>query len=503
MSSAAYTADKKGEADDMNAAEVLLDIHVQGPAAAPTIPGPAVTGFPTGAIPEASHFQYHRPPADHYSNITAALGVPASIMGGGDTTMTTMAAAAPASTRKPKKAKAKHSAQPKSRRDKFPQKLMEILSNEDYAETISWLPHGRSFLIHSPERFTENILPHYFKECKFASFTRKLYRWGFRQISKGPDAESFFHKMFRRDKPELCSVITCGKEIRDGCPELHGGINAESLMRLEEAELRANVLQQRKEALARHQLAEQTALRNQTEFAHSAAAAHATNLASIGSHGLPPARPTTMASGYAGVGYARYDPLTGLPIGLHPGSGLLSMGRGTHPTGTRAEATSSAAPITAAGVLGARTSIFASRDTGPYLLDSERLTTLAPNADPVTVQQRLDAMSERILLLKRRQLQALQLREQELQRLEQLEYLRFEQQLAAAAPSTGLATASTCMTLPPAAQHTISHSVEIPAPAPAALDNLSVPTASAGPVPPAVAVADNACNKADSAEKDT
>ena len=146
---------------------------------------------------------------------------------------------------------ASQGASPKSRRDKFPVKLMEILSNDQYIDCIAWLPHGRSFVIHSPERFTEHVLPKITKPCKFSSFTRKLYRWGFRQISKGPDAgeqihtsnmnsqtnryfysalpsflfsltfllcfvclampflvsaESFFHKHFRRDKTTLCNM---------------------------------------------------------------------------------------------------------------------------------------------------------------------------------------------------------------------------------------------------------------------------------------------------------
>ena len=119
---------------------------------------------------------------------------------------------------------------------RFPQRLIEMLADETITDSISWLPHGRSFLVHNPAKFTDEVLPKYFGACKFASFTRKLYRWGFRQISKGPDQDSFFHKNFRRDEPELCDEMICKEEIRDGCPELHGGINAYSLMRMEQAD---------------------------------------------------------------------------------------------------------------------------------------------------------------------------------------------------------------------------------------------------------------------------
>jgi hypothetical protein len=119
---------------------------------------------------------------------------------------------------------------------RFPQRLMEMLADETISDSIAWLPHGRSFLVLNPTKFTDEVLPRYFGACKFASFTRKLYRWGFRQISKGPDAESFFHRLFRRDEPLLCDDMICKEEIRDGCPELHGGINEYSLMRMEQAD---------------------------------------------------------------------------------------------------------------------------------------------------------------------------------------------------------------------------------------------------------------------------
>lgn len=66
---------------------------------------------------------------------------------------------------------------------KFPARLMEMLSDESNGGCITWLPHGRSFLIHDVYKFTDTVLPKYFKGTKFSSFTRKLYRWGFRQVS--------------------------------------------------------------------------------------------------------------------------------------------------------------------------------------------------------------------------------------------------------------------------------------------------------------------------------
>jgi hypothetical protein len=87
--------------------------------------------------------------------------------------------------------------------------LSESRSDSEIAESIAWLPHGRSFEVCNPDKFSKDILPTYFKQAKFSSFTRKLYRWGFRHITKGPDANSFYHELFQRDNSLLCLNMFC------------------------------------------------------------------------------------------------------------------------------------------------------------------------------------------------------------------------------------------------------------------------------------------------------
>ena len=71
----------------------------------------------------------------------------------------------------------------KSKREIFPQRLMDILSEPSLSDVISWLPHGRSFVIIRPDIFTEKVLPKYLppldskSSTKYPSFTRKLNRW--------------------------------------------------------------------------------------------------------------------------------------------------------------------------------------------------------------------------------------------------------------------------------------------------------------------------------------
>jgi HSF-type DNA-binding len=55
-------------------------------------------------------------------------------------------------------------------------KLMEMLSDENNKDAITWLPHGKSFIIYRKKSFSEEVLPKYFKACKYTSFTRKVSR---------------------------------------------------------------------------------------------------------------------------------------------------------------------------------------------------------------------------------------------------------------------------------------------------------------------------------------
>jgi hypothetical protein len=70
-----------------------------------------------------------------------------------------------------------------SKRAIFPQQLLSILSDASLSDVVTWLPHGRSFVIIRPDVFTEKVLPKYIPpvdaraSTKYPSFTRKLNRW--------------------------------------------------------------------------------------------------------------------------------------------------------------------------------------------------------------------------------------------------------------------------------------------------------------------------------------
>lgn len=136
----------------------------------------------------------------------------------------------------------------------FPQRLMEILSDECYNDSISWLPHGRAFVIKNRKLFGETVMPKYFsRKAKYSSFTRKLNRWyvpislldeslpesfccdqrksasiledsprfnlltsylfliyrNFVRVSGGPELGAYYHEFFLRDKPQLAAQMFC------------------------------------------------------------------------------------------------------------------------------------------------------------------------------------------------------------------------------------------------------------------------------------------------------
>ena len=80
---------------------------------------------------------------------------------------------------------------------------MEVLDRGDMDNVISWMPHGRAFLVKEPKVFAVVMLPQYFKQSKFMSFTRQLNLWGFKRITRGPDAGAYYHELFLRNRPRL------------------------------------------------------------------------------------------------------------------------------------------------------------------------------------------------------------------------------------------------------------------------------------------------------------
>ena len=93
---------------------------------------------------------------------------------------------------------------------RFPIVLHEILhmcERNGYENIFSWQPHGLSFKIRDPERFSEIVLPLYFKHNKIKSFMRQLYYYNFHRIIEGEDIDCYYHKYFERGEKLLSNKI--------------------------------------------------------------------------------------------------------------------------------------------------------------------------------------------------------------------------------------------------------------------------------------------------------
>eukprot|EP00980_Cylindrotheca_fusiformis_P029040 scaffold22701_cov123-Cylindrotheca_fusiformis.AAC.19 len=66
----------------------------------------------------------------------------------------------------------------------FPEKLHDMLDNANEPTIVTWLPHGRAFLVKKPKIFTSQIMP--------------------KRITQGADAGAYYHELFLRGLPHLC-----------------------------------------------------------------------------------------------------------------------------------------------------------------------------------------------------------------------------------------------------------------------------------------------------------
>jgi len=125
----------------------------------------------------------------------------------------------------------------------FPQRLMDVLSNERHDDVVTWLPHGKAFIIYKKKRFAAEVLPLYFKQSKFTSFTRKLNRWGFTRVTRGPETGSYYHKFFQRGDMDLCMQMTCQSSNRPAARQMDALTQNNNLIRHQLQQLQLQQLQ--------------------------------------------------------------------------------------------------------------------------------------------------------------------------------------------------------------------------------------------------------------------
>jgi len=90
----------------------------------------------------------------------------------------------------------------------FPTKLYAMLELADsipyFSKAITWLPHGRAFLIIDEVTFMQQIVPYFFNQTHLRSFNRSLHLWGFKRVGKKKCKYQtiWYHDNFLRGVPQ-------------------------------------------------------------------------------------------------------------------------------------------------------------------------------------------------------------------------------------------------------------------------------------------------------------
>ena len=86
--------------------------------------------------------------------------------------------------------------------------MLERAEHEGFDDIVSWQPHGRAFIVHSPTRFVKEVMHLFFRQTRFASFQRQLSLYGFLRLTrKGSDHGAYYHELFVRGRADLCQLM--------------------------------------------------------------------------------------------------------------------------------------------------------------------------------------------------------------------------------------------------------------------------------------------------------
>ncbi|KAL7549642.1 hypothetical protein ACHAWF_012908 [Thalassiosira exigua] len=102
---------------------------------------------------------------------------------------------------------------PEADKTAFPILLHGIVSDKSTDDCIHWLPCGTRFVISDKKKFAKDVLSRFYGPskskpgAKYTSFTRRLTRWSFTRVPRGPYLGAYYNENFRRDEPRLASRV--------------------------------------------------------------------------------------------------------------------------------------------------------------------------------------------------------------------------------------------------------------------------------------------------------
>ena len=86
-------------------------------------------------------------------------------------------------------------------------KLNQILENSKYYDIIHWDNSGKYLIISNISKFSDIILPLYYKHNNYASFVRQLNIYDFHKLKSENGKQVFQHRLFTRGKSNLIPLI--------------------------------------------------------------------------------------------------------------------------------------------------------------------------------------------------------------------------------------------------------------------------------------------------------
>ncbi|KAL3789629.1 hypothetical protein HJC23_003178 [Cyclotella cryptica] len=90
----------------------------------------------------------------------------------------------------------------------FPAKLHRMISNPANSQAITWQYHGRAWKVIDKKFLVDVVIPKYFLQTRYESFTRQLSGWGFKRLyQSGPDYQCYYHECFLRGLPHLTRLM--------------------------------------------------------------------------------------------------------------------------------------------------------------------------------------------------------------------------------------------------------------------------------------------------------
>jgi hypothetical protein len=82
--------------------------------------------------------------------------------------------------------------------------MLEMASQNNFEDIVSWQPCGKAFKVHDTKRFAESIMPTYFNQTKYKSFLRQVNIYGFQRLIRGAENGAYTHNFLVRGEPEIC-----------------------------------------------------------------------------------------------------------------------------------------------------------------------------------------------------------------------------------------------------------------------------------------------------------